>query len=199
MNRKVFALDRSCSITEAVIWMAALDVDEVKFETVRDGIKVERVTEGVEGTFNFSGNVPKTIDILHRIHFSLPIRKFRMWISPINIGEKNDQVILDLTNHEASIIGVTFDKPIEVCCIPYVTIKFSYTFHSRLNISARFDDSVIYGPEYKFLNPLLQCSSLQNSERNELISKQKKEMRFKAQTEYPDGTTELYSPIVIKQ
>lgn len=149
----------------------------------------------MEGSFNFSGTIPKTVDILHRIHFSVPIWNFRMWIS---VENKNDQIILDLTNQETGITGVTFDKPIEVCRIPYATIKFSYTFHSGSKISPRFDDSMIYGAEYKFLNPLFQCSLLQNSERHELLNNQKKEMRLKAQTEYLDGTTELYSPIVIK-
>lgn len=192
MNRKIFALDRTCSITEAIIWMAAVSADEIKFETVRDDIKVERVTEG---TFSFTGTIPKNICILHRIHFSVPIWNFRMWISA---ETKTDQILLDLTDQETGITGVTFDKPIEVFCIPYATIKYSYSFYSGSNISPQFDNSTIYGPEHKFLNPLLQCSLLQNSERNELIKKQEKEMRLKVQTEYPDGNTELHSPIVIK-
>lgn len=166
---ELFEVDRPIENTTAIIWMAATDAKQVKFDTVSSGTKVTKSEiNNLEGTrYVFEDRILCTNDLLYGIRFTVPVTNFKLYLKQRE-GEKT-QTIVNLSDPIKSfgikrgIKSVSFKNPIPLYHNYYVYI--SYTFQSGEDISAKFDDTTIY-TDYKVLNPCFTLGILQDRYRS---------------------------------
>lgn len=193
----VFTLDRPQHFASALLWQAATSATEVRFDLVSKSTKVSHNAE--TDVFSCTDGVPKTVDLLRGIHFSVPVKNFRLWTG-VNVDDMPKQSLIDLKDHNIGIKGIFFYPPIPIVRLPYEKVWFSYSFVTEEEIHAQFDSTCVFGSDYGFLNPLFQVSTLVNSERMKLMKLQEEKTTvFRTQTklENPDGSIVDFDTIEI--
>lgn len=157
----LFELDRCVSQTDALIWLAATGSKEIKFEII--STTTVKTFDEDTGTFHFKDRINSNINILHGIHFAVPIKNFKLFTVDHRMftdGENNRRTIfdssLDLETSSEAVKTIKFDPPIYTN--PYISIGMEYTFETGSEIHKMFNKTTIF--DMGFLNPCLTAGLL---------------------------------------
>lgn len=113
---RVFDLDRPVDSTTAILWLAATGAGEVRFDTVSETTRNQASDEGGRVVHCFTDRLVRTNDLLYAVRFSVPVKKFRLWIeaeSPLGEfglceAKVERRTMVDLG--ESAITKVEFDQ-----------------------------------------------------------------------------------------